>query len=286
MKANRGLGRGLDALMPELPQEDARERVMMLRMGDIDPNPEQPRRKFDAQALAELAASIRQVGVLQPILVTEIDGRYRIIAGERRWRASRLAELEEIPVIVRPLDEITRMEAALIENIQREDLNPLEEALAVRALMEKCGLTQEKAAERLGRSRPAVANLLRLLTLPEPVLNLLRDGKLSAGHARALVAIEDPARCIALAEKAVREGWSVRQIELAVQEKPDLPKATRTRARKLPEFVEMEERLRRTFGMKASIDGTLSKGKITLSYGSRQELERLYDLMQGDEENA
>lgn len=286
MKANRGLGRGLDALMPEIPQEDARERVMMLRMGDIDPNPEQPRRKFDAQALAELAASIRQVGVLQPILVTEIDGRYRIIAGERRWRASRLAELEEIPAIVRPLDEITRMEAALIENIQREDLNPLEEALAVRALMEKCGLTQEKAAERLGRSRPAVANLLRLLTLPEPVLDMLRDGKLSAGHARALVAVEDPARCIALAEKAVREGWSVRQIEQAAQEKPGAEKPARVKPRKLPEFTEMEERLRHAFGMKASIDGTLSKGKITLTYGSRQELERLYDLMQGDVENA
>lgn len=286
MKANRGLGRGLDALMPEIPQEDTRERVMMLRMGDIDPNPEQPRRKFDAQALAELAASIRQVGVLQPILVTEIEGRYRIIAGERRWRAARLAELEEIPAIVRPLDEIERMEAALIENIQREDLNPLEEALAVRALMEKCGLTQEKAAERLGRSRPAVANLLRLLTLPEPVLEMLRDGKLSAGHARALVAVEDPARCVALAEKAVREGWSVRQIEQAAQEKPLEEKPARVKPRKLPEFTEMEERLRHAFGMKASIDGTLNKGKITLTYGSRQELERLYDLMQGDEENA
>lgn len=286
MKANRGLGRGLDALMPEIPQEDARERVMMLRMGDIDPNPEQPRRKFDAQALAELAASIRQVGVLQPILVTEIEGRYRIIAGERRWRAARLAELEEIPAIVRPLDEIERMEAALIENIQREDLNPLEEALAVRALMEKCGLTQEKAAERLGRSRPAVANLLRLLTLPEPVLEMLRDGKLSAGHTRALVAVEDPARCIALAEKAVREGWSVRQIEQAAQEKPVEEKPARVKPRKLPEFTEMEERLRHAFGMKASIDGTLNKGKITLTYGSRQELERLYDLMQGDDENA
>ena len=286
MKANRGLGRGLDALMPEIPQEDTRERVMMLRMGDIDPNPEQPRRKFDAQALAELAASIRQVGVLQPILVTEIEGRYRIIAGERRWRAARLAELEEIPAIVRPLDEIERMEAALIENIQREDLNPLEEALAVRALMEKCGLTQEKAAERLGRSRPAVANLLRLLTLPEPVLEMLRDGKLSAGHARALVAVEDPARCVALAEKAVREGWSVRQIEQAAQEKPLEEKPARVKPRKLPEFTEMEERLRHAFGMKASIDGMLNKGRITLTYGSRQELERLYDLMQGDEENA
>ena len=282
----KALGRGLDALMPEIPQEDARERVMMLRMGDIDPNPEQPRRKFDAQALAELAASIRQVGVLQPILVTEIEGRYRIIAGERRWRAARLAEMEEIPAIVRPLDEIERMEAALIENIQREDLNPLEEALAVRALMEKCGLTQEKAAERLGRSRPAVANLLRLLTLPEPVLEMLRDGKLSAGHARALVAVEDPARCIALAEKAVREGWSVRQIEQAAQEKPVEEKPARVKPRKLPEFTEMEERLRHAFGMKASIDGTLNKGKITLTYGSRQELERLYDLMQGDDENA
>ncbi|HIT69685.1 MAG TPA: ParB/RepB/Spo0J family partition protein [Candidatus Aphodomonas merdavium] len=282
---NRGLGRGLDALMPQIPQDDGREQVKMLRMGDIDPNPEQPRRRFEAEPLAELAASIRQVGVLQPILVTEIEGRYRIIAGERRWRAARMAELSEIPAIVRPMDEIARMEAALIENIQREDLNPLEEALAVRALMEKCGLTQEKAAERLGRSRPALANLLRLLTLPQSVLELLRDGKLSAGHARALVAVEDDARRIALAQKAVREGWSVRQMEQAAQEEPPQRKAQRKAKRKLPEFVDMEERLRHAFGMKASIDGTLSKGKITLQYASRSELERLYDLLGGPQEN-
>lgn len=282
----RGLGRGLDALMPELPPDDGRERVMMLRIGDIDPNPGQPRRRFEAEALAELAASIRQVGVLQPILVTEIEGRYRIIAGERRWRAARLAELEQIPAIVRPLDEISRMEAALIENIQREDLNPLEEALAVRALMEKCGLTQEKAAERLGRSRPALANLLRILSLPEAVLALVRDGKLSAGHARALAALDDPAKCVALAEKAAREGWSVRQMEQAVQEKPAAPALKKPKPAKLPEFTDMEERLRHAFGMKASIEGTLKKGKITLVYGSRAELERLYELMGGNDENA
>ena len=281
----KGLGRGLDALFQDNESEIAQAAEggapAEVAVADIEPNRGQPRHVFDEEKLRELADSIREHGVVSPLIVSELDGgRYRIIAGERRWRAARLAELEEIPAIVRPLDEIERMEAALIENIQREDLNPLEEALAVRALMEKCGLTQEKAAERLGRSRPAVANLLRLLTLPEPALDMLRDGKLSAGHARALVAVEDPARCIALAEKAVREGWSVRQIEQAAQEKPVEEKPARVKPRKLPEFTEMEERLRHAFGMKASIDGTLNKGKITLTYGSRQELERLYDLMQ------
>ncbi|MDR0898474.1 MAG: ParB/RepB/Spo0J family partition protein [Oscillospiraceae bacterium] len=278
MKPSRGLGRGLDALMPEMPAAEG-ERVLMLPIGDIDPNPNQPRRRFDQAALKELADSIRQVGVLQPILVAETGGRYRIIAGERRWRAARMAELDTIPAIVRAMDQVARMEAALIENLQRENLNPIEEAAAVRALMEECGLTQEAAAERLGRSRPALANLLRLLTLPEKVVQLVRDGRLTAGHARALAALTDEHRCEALAQRAVEEGWSVRQIEQAAQEIAPAQKAAPVARRQSPEFVELEERLRYTFGMKAQIRGTLEKGRITLQYTSREELERLYEAI-------
>lgn len=278
-----GLGRGLDALMPELPRQDG-DRVLMLRIGDIDPNPDQPRRRFDQAALKELADSIRQVGVLQPILVCEEGGRWRIVAGERRWRAARMAELEEIPAIARNMDEMQRMEAALIENLQREDLNAIEEAVAIRSLMEECGLTQEAASERLGRSRPAVANLLRLLTLPEAVITLVREGKLSAGHARVLAGIEDTKRCEALAKQAVAEGWSVRQMEQAAQARQDTPKKPQPAHRQLPEFGELEERLRLSFGMRAQVSGTLNKGKITLQYSSREALERLYDAIGGQED--
>lgn len=280
----KGLGRGLDALMPELPVQE-HERVMMLDIGDVDPNPNQPRRRFDQAALKELADSIRQVGILQPILVSERGGRYHIIAGERRWRAARMAELEQIPAIVRDMDTVSRMEAALVENLQRENLNPIEEAVAVRALMEECGLTQEAAAERLGRSRPALANLLRLLSLPEKVRDMVRDGELSAGHARVLAGLDDDRRCEALAQRAVAEGWSVRQMEQAAQDEPTAQKKARRAKPVLPEFAEMEERLRYTFGMRAQITGTLEKGKITLQYGSREELERLYDAI-GEQSDA
>lgn len=278
----KGLGRGLDALMPEAPapQVQEGERVAMLGIGDIDPNPNQPRRHFDQAALKELADSIRQVGVLQPILVSVQGGRYHIIAGERRWRAARMAELDEIPAIVRDMDTVSRMEAALIENLQREDLNPIEEAMAVRALMEECGLTQEAAAERLGRSRPALANLLRLLSLPEQVQELVRDGQLSSGHARALAGVDDARRAIALAQRAVDEGWSVRQMEQAVQAEQPAKKVVKLTKVKLPEFGELEDRLRLTFGMKAEISGSLEKGKIVMKYNSREELERLYEAME------
>ena len=282
----RGLGRGLDALMPEITPRDT-DRIAVLGIGEIDPNPNQPRQKFDQASLKELADSIRQVGVLQPILVCEADGRYRIIAGERRWRAARMAELKEIPCIVREMDEIQRMEAALIENLQREDLNPMEEAGAVRSLMVECGLTQEGAAERLGRSRPALANLLRLLTLPEKVVTLVREDKLTAGHARALAAIEDAHICEALAQRIVAEGLSVRQIEQLAKDAhaADERKAVRPlKDRPIPEFSELEDRLRKTFGMRAQVAGTLEKGKITLQYGTRAELERLFDMVGGKDE--
>lgn len=284
-----GLGRGLDALMPEMPapqpqQAEPGDRVELLDIGDVDPNPNQPRRHFDQAALKELSDSIKNVGILQPILVCEMNGRYRIIAGERRWRAARLAELTEIPAIVRQMDVIERMEAALVENLQREDLNPIEEATAVRALMEECGLTQEAAAERLGRSRPALANLLRLLSLPESVKTLVETGALSAGHARVLAGLDDQALIERLAAQAVAEGWSVRQMELNAQLEaaPATKKNAKPKRGKPPEFTDLEEKLRFNLGMKAEISGTLERGKIILKYNSRQELERLYDAMEED----
>ncbi len=290
----KGLGRGLDALMPEIFEEEEAqaadapgERVVLVNVGDIDPNPRQPRRRFDQATLKELADSIRQVGLLQPILLYPEGGRYRIIAGERRWRAARMAELAAIPAIVRDMDEVRRQEAALIENLQREDLNPIEEALAVRALMEDCGLTQEAAAQRLGRSRPALANLLRLLSLPDSVIELVREGRLSAGHARVLAGMDDERRAEALAQRAVAEGWSVRQMEIAAQSAQIIIEKMPGKAAKIrvPEFNELEDRLRKTFGLRAQVMGTLDKGKITLQYGSREELERLYEMI-GEQTHA
>ena len=197
-KPQRGLGRGLGALLGEdvvsPAEEKAADEVLNLEIRLIDPNREQPRRDFDEEALQELAASIQAVGVIQPIIVCREGERYTIVAGERRYRAARLAGLEQIPAIVRDWEKQTRLEAALIENLQRDDLNPVEEAMGVKKLMEETGLTQEQAAQRLGKSRPAVANLLRLLTLPESVIRMLREGKLTAGHARALVGLERESR--------------------------------------------------------------------------------------------
>ena len=213
-KMQRGLGRGLGALLGEAAEnsEAARDEVRSLKLTDIDPNRGQPRERFEETALRELAESIRAVGVLQPIIVRKTGERYEIIAGERRFRAARLAGLDEIPAIVRDWDEQKRLEAALVENLQRDDLNPMEEAVGVKRLMEAAGLTQERVAERLGKSRPAVANLLRLLTLPEEVQKMLVDGRLTAGHARALVSV-DPSRQVQLANLTVQQNWSVRQLE-------------------------------------------------------------------------
>ena len=289
-KIQRGLGRGLGALLGEdvmaesaapAPQEAQPEQgsdvVRMLPIHLVDPNREQPRRSFDEEALKELAASIRAVGVLQPIIVAPSGERYTIIAGERRYRASRLAELTEIPAIVRDWDEQTRLEAALIENLQRDDLNPVEEAMGVRRLMDEAGLTQEKVAERLGKSRPAVANLLRLLTLPESVRQLLIEGKLSAGHARALVTV-DPRRQVQLANLTGQQGWSVRQLERICAQpvkEPALPRKTRD-----AQIGELETMARELFGTRVRLDGTNDSGRITLFYYNSDDLQRIWDVLE------
>ena len=245
-KAQRGLGRGLGALLGDAMEEQQgdRDEVRSLKISQIDPNRGQPRTHFDEDALKDLAESIRAVGILQPILVREVGSRYEIIAGERRFRAARLAGLEEIPAIVRDWDEQKRLEAALIENLQRDDLNPVEEAVGVKNLMEAAGLTQEKAAERLGKSRPAVANLLRLLTLPEDVQKMLIDGRLSAGHARALVTV-DPQRQTQLANLCVQQNWSVRQLErICAQPVREAPKPPQRLDRQLQELEDMARTFR------------------------------------------
>ena len=285
-KKSHGLGRGLDALLPEA-DESLSGGVQEIAIGDIDPNPDQPRRVFQEESIAQLAQSIREQGVLQPILVTPEDGgRYRIVAGERHWRASRAAGLDAVPCLVRDLDVIQQMEIALVENLQREDLNPIEAARGIRSLMQQCGYTQEAVANRLSKSRPAVANLLRLLTLPEEVMALVERGALSAGHARVLAGMEDDAAKLALARETVDKGYSVRQLEaLAASRKPKVKQPAPARHALPTELRELESRVRETLGVRATLSGTAKKGKIILQYYSQEELEHLSDLLSrlGDE---
>ena len=286
-KVQRGLGRGLGALLgddvegaaaPQPAEQTAVDEVRMLPIHLIDPNREQPRRSFDEGALNDLAQSIRAVGVLQPIIVAQSGERYTIIAGERRYRASRLAEKTEIPAIVRDWDEQTRLEAALIENLQRDNLNPIEEAMGVRRLMDETGLTQEQAAERLGKSRPAVANLLRLLTLPDAVRQMLIEGKLSAGHGRALVTV-DRKRQIQLANLTVQQGWSVRQLE-RICAQPVKEERKKPRIQRDAQFTQLEGMARELFGTRVKLDGDANNGKITLYYYNADDLQRIWDVLE------
>ncbi|MGN0779849.1 MAG: ParB/RepB/Spo0J family partition protein [Aristaeellaceae bacterium] len=281
-KKSRGLGRGLDALLPEM--EESSGAGQEIAIGDIDPNPDQPRRVFPEESLAQLAQSIRDMGVLQPLLVTpQSGGRYQIVAGERRWRAARQAGLETVPCIVRDMDVIQQMEIALIENLQREDLNPIDTAMGIRALMQQCGYTQETVAARLSKSRPAVANLLRLLTLPETVVEQVRSGQLSAGHARVLVTLESDSVKVELAQKAIQNGWSVRQLEqlvAAMKQQAEQPMKPQPKPRALPaELSELESLVRETLGVRATLTGNAKKGKIVLQYYSQAELEHLNELL-------
>lgn len=272
-----GLGRGLDVLLPQ-SGELLETVVRDISIDEIDPNASQPRRDFDKEALEQLADSIREAGVLSPILVVENGMRYRIVAGERRFRASRMAGLETVPCIVRSLTNEQQMEAALIENLQRQDLNPIEEATAIRSLMQECGYTQEQAARKLGKSRPAIANALRLLNLPKAVTDLVVTGDLSAGHARVLAGLDSEARQLELAHQCVLHGYSVRRLEELAKARP----AVRTAAPKReagPELMALQNAMREALGLKTTLSGTETRGKITLSYNSAQELEHLYEVI-------
>lgn len=270
-----GLGRGLESL---IPSGDEALEYRRLRVEEIIPNPHQPRVNFDESALEELAASVAEVGVLQPVVVRPLDdGRYALIAGERRWRAARRVGLTEIPAMVRTVDDQASLTQALIENLQRQDLTPLEEAAAYQELLEEHGMTHEQVATSVGKSRPAVSNTLRLLQLPLPIQGMVERGELSAGHARALLGIEDVGYAEHIAVRAVAEGWTVRHVEEAARARTAAtPSAPRVKEVRPVEIVELEQRLRDQLGSKVNIKYRNQKGKVEISFGSLEDLERIY----------
>ncbi len=287
----RGLGRGLSALMADIQASPAeatgqgasRRAEMRLPVDQLVPNPDQPRRDFPPEALRELAESLRAKGVIQPLIVRRHpsgDGTYQIVAGERRWRAAQLAQLHEVPVLVRDLDDTEVLEVAIIENIQRADLNALEEAMGYRQLMDRFGHTQEKMAEALSKSRSHIANLLRLLTLPEEVQTWLREGKLTAGHARALVSTEDP---VALARQVIARGLSVRETERLAQAPKAAQKRDRAERRSSEKDADtrmLEQDLTATIGMSVSINHQGQEGgTLTVTYRDLDQLDRLCQLL-------
>jgi ParB family transcriptional regulator, chromosome partitioning protein len=278
-----GLGRGLESLIPIDPNLAESEGFRQIPVDRIKVNPDQPRSRFDDESLEEMANSMKEVGILQPIVVTEEDDGYVLIAGERRWRAAKRAGLSVIPAVVREATGHPTLVEALIENVQRQDLTPLEEAHAYQQLLENYGMTQEQVAGRVGKSRPTISNTLRLLQLPVEVQEMVDAGELSAGHARALVGMEDPAYATHLAGRAVDEGWSVRQIEDAVRLRKGERRNSPTGVRQLRpvEIIELEKRLTDHLGAPVKISYRNEKGKVEIKFGSLGELERLYRVFNG-----
>lgn len=282
----KGLGRGLDALFADNAVEEiSPTSAVKLSINDIEPNKNQPRKTFDEDALAELADSIAQHGIIQPLLVRPMpDGSYQLVAGERRWRAARKAGLTEVPVVIRELSDSETMELALIENLQREDLNPIEEAEGLKLLMDTYGLTQEEAAARVGCSRPAVTNALRLLSLPATVLELTRDGKISAGHARALLSFADQAQMLEVVELILKKGISVREVERLAKASSKGPKAEKTSVRRDIFFDEVELALSDTLRRQVKVreDKGKDKGVIEVEFFDRDDLKKLAKLFEED----
>jgi len=284
----RGLGRGLSALMAdvaEAPQEAASGAgggVQRVPIEQIIPNPDQPRKRFEKSDLDDLAASIKEKGVIQPLIVRALEGgKFEIVAGERRWRASQMAQLHELPVVVRDFSDTEVLEIAIIENVQRADLNPIEEATGYRQLMDKFGHTQEKLAEALGKSRSHIANLLRLLNLPLSVLEMVQDGQLSAGHARALIPAEDP---LSLAKQIVKGGLSVRATEALVKREQGGPAPKKTAVEKTEKDADtkaLEGDLSAALGMKVSLNHKPGgeSGQMVVAYKSLDELDELCRLL-------
>ena len=272
-----GLGRGLDAL---LAVDKADLTAGTIPVDNIDPNPRQARTRFDEESLEGLAASIREVGILQPIVVGPADqnGRHVLVAGERRLRASKLVGLDKIPAVVRESDEAARLAESLIENVQREDLGPLEEAEAYRALMEDFDMRHEDVAQRVGKSRSAVTNSVRLLNLPGQIQGLIADGGISAGAGRALLGLEDAARAVMIAQRAASEEWSVRQVEEAVRDRrAGTTKKARSKRERPAQIIALEERMEESLGTTVRIDyGARGGGKMVIKFGSLDDLERIY----------
>ena len=289
----RGLGRGLDSLFGEYSAEEpaeVKEKVVEkvekvvvnepkeIEIGLIDRNPDQPRKIFEESALKELADSIKNHGVISPIIVKENEGRYVIVAGERRWRASRLAGMKVIPCIVKNYTEQQISEIAIIENLQREDLNPIESAKAIKNLINQYNLTQDEVADKIGKSRPAVANTLRLLALPENIITLVENNKITAGHARALLAVEDSAKQKEIALSIIENDLTVRDVENLIKalNKPVVEKPVKIQSLELKDFT---DRIKRALSTKVEIKGDDNKGKIVINYYSKDDLNRIYDIL-------
>jgi ParB family transcriptional regulator, chromosome partitioning protein len=285
-KQPRGLGRGLGALLSSTPDDASiaidHESLVEIPVHQIDVNPNQPRKVFDSNSLNELAASIKASGVIQPVVVRKVDGGYQLIAGERRWRAARQAGLSSVPAVVREATDAESLEIALVENLLREDLNPMEEAEAYQKLLAQFGWTQEELAQRVGRDRSSIANALRLLRLPEPIQADLRGGRLTMGHALALLSLTSAADQLRLREEIVAHSWSVRATEQSARQveaasgKPRRPKAVRRRS---AELIAIEEALQRALMTRVRISGSERAGVIQVMYANGEELDRLAELM-------
>ena len=281
-----GLGKGLDALFGGAPIEPSveqneellenNENLKSLKITEVEPNRDQPRKTFNQESLEELAESIKTYGVIQPIVVSKKEGYYSIVAGERRWRAAKIAGLEEIPAIIRDDEEQVNKEIALIENIQREDLNPFEKALGIRHLMEKYGLTQEQVSKKLGKSRSAISNTVRILYLAPDVLELVKQGKLTEGHCKALAGIEDADRQYAAALRMVDRGETVRQAE---SKNRITKKEQKIDPRYRYLYEDIEDRFQGFFGTKVKLDQGKRKGRIIIEYSNNEDLERMLSLI-------
>lgn len=274
-----GLGKGLDALFstPNFEEEDNTEEIVKrLKINEIEPNKAQARKLFDDEAIEDLSNSIKEYGVIQPIIVSKKEGYYEIIAGERRWRASKKAGLTEIPAIIRDDDEQRNKEISLIENIQREDLNPIEKARGIKLLMDEYNLTQMQVAEKLGKSRSSIANTVRILNLDERVINLALEGKLTEGHCKSLMSIDDPERQYKMAVYIIESGDSVREAEKKMRVRK---KASKKNDKYIPIYRDIEDTFQGFFGTKVKLDAGERKGKIIIQYSSNDDLERILSLI-------
>lgn len=279
-----GLGKGLDALFVD--NNTTSTNVLTLRISEIEPNKGQPRRDFDEAALADLADSIREHGVIQPLLVRPMPaGTYQLIAGERRWRAARMAGLSEVPVVIRELDDVETMEIALIENLQREDLNAIEESLGYKALADQYNMTQEQIAKSVGKSRPVIANALRLLNLPQKVIEMVRRDELSVGHARALLALESKKEIVEMAERIVKQHLTVRDVERLVNAQKLSKEASEQKAKPLIRdtfYEELELAATQEIGRKVKIKQKKDKGKLEIEFFSKQDLSDIMEKLTGE----
>ena len=291
-KKNRGLGRGLDALFAEqapiMPDNrveteeknnsHVRDKVLYIDINDIKPNAEQPRKTFDKEKISELSQSIIEHGIIQPLVVRKSGKHYEIVAGERRWRAAREAELSVVPCIVRQFSDEENMLVAIIENMQREDLNPIEEAMGLEQMISAYGMTQEEVSKSVSKSRPYITNTLRLLKLPEEIKALVSEGKISTGHARTLITVKNKTKQEELCKKIIKDGISVRDVERLASEEKKIRKKPLKRV-KSPDTLNVERELKEIYGTKVTINSRGNKGTVELEFYSKDELNRLIDLL-------